>query len=238
MLNIEHISVSYGNKQVLQNISLQVVQQEIVLLLGANGSGKSSLLKSIYGLVPKSNGTNGGSPAVSFMQKNITNAYPAELLSKRLMYIPQKDNLFNELTVHENLEMAGAILTKATRKERIKSIYATFDGLRSMKSTLAMKMSGGERQLLAFAITYLHDPLLVILDEPFAGLNAVNIELVSNRIRSNNQRGMAFLIVEHKITESLPLAHRVLVLKEGKTLHEFKKEEGKFDVAAINTLFT
>jgi branched-chain amino acid transport system ATP-binding protein len=238
MLNIENISVTYGNRLILHDISLQISKEEIILLVGANGSGKSSLLKAIYGLVPKSVPFSGKQPAVWFNKENITNAYPSDLLKRQLMYISQKDNLFNDLTVHENLEMAGAVLDTVNRKKRIGDIYSMFGVLKKIKNNLAMKMSGGERKILAFAMTYLHEPELVMLDEPFAGLNANNIELLTNMIRSHNRKGMSFLIVEHKITESLPLAHRVLVLKEGRFLHEFKKEEEAFDVDAINKLFT
>jgi branched-chain amino acid transport system ATP-binding protein len=230
MLNVQNISASYGKRQVLYNISLKVEKGEIILLCGANGSGKSTFLKAIYCLIPKiESGTKESSGhSVWFNNEDITMAQPFDLLGKGLLSIPQKDSLFNDLTVHENLQIAaGSIPGSNNLKERIKDVYEMFPELKSSLKRYPMKMSGGEKQLLAFAMIYLHRPRMILLDEPFAGLNKDNIKIVSDKIGKLNKNGITFLIIEHKIDEALNIASRVVGLKEGKIIYDRLKADAK-----------
>ncbi|HEX8396060.1 MAG TPA: ATP-binding cassette domain-containing protein [Pyrinomonadaceae bacterium] len=219
MLKVEHISTGYGKKQVLFDVSFEVEQGEIVLLIGSNGSGKSTLLKAIYGLLPLWNNTN---PSVEkgslyFNNENITGLPTSELLKKGLLYIPQQNNLFADLTVKENLEMAG--LTISNRKileERIENALTTFPALIPLLKRTPTKLSGGERQLLTLAMATLHKPKMILIDEPFTGLSPQNIDFVRGNLKMLNEKeGISFLIVEHRLKESYIVAQKIVSLKLG-----------------------
>ena len=181
ILKVENLSTGYGKKQVLFNVSLEVNKGDIVLLAGSNGSGKSTLLKAIYGLLPQwDNGR------VVFDGEDITGKPTAELLKMGLLYIPQKNNLFEDLTVQENLEMAGLTLDKRLLKERVDSVLSLFTALSKNFDRVPMKLSGGERQLLTIAMSILHKPEMILFDEPFTGLSPQNIGIVSENIELLN----------------------------------------------------
>ncbi|HEX8198569.1 MAG TPA: ATP-binding cassette domain-containing protein [Pyrinomonadaceae bacterium] len=219
MLKVEHISTGYGKKQVLFDVSFEVEQGEIVLLIGSNGSGKSTLLKAIYGLLPLWNNTNSSveKGSVYFNNENITGLPTSRLLKKGLLYIPQQNNLFADLTVKENLEMAG--LTISNRKvleERIENAMTIFPALIPNLKRTPTKLSGGERQLLTLAMAILHKPKMILIDEPFAGLSQKNITFVSENLkRLNLEDGITFLMVEHQIKESYVIAQKIISLKLG-----------------------
>ncbi|HWQ89012.1 MAG TPA: ATP-binding cassette domain-containing protein, partial [Desulfitobacteriaceae bacterium] len=162
MLKLEKLSTGYGKKQVLFDISLTVSKGDIVLLAGSNGSGKSTLLKAIYGMLPQWE-----SGQILLDGENITGKPTAVLLKKGLLYIPQKNNLFEELTVKENLEMAGLTLNKKLLKQRIEDVLSVFRTLEPNLKRTPMTLSGGERQLLMLAMTTLHQPKMILVDEPF-----------------------------------------------------------------------
>jgi len=232
MLKLENISTGYGKKQVLYDVSLEVSLGEIVLLVGSNGSGKSTLLKTIYNLLPL---WNKGS--VSFDGEYITGLLPSNLLKKGLLYIQQKNNLFEELTVKENLEMAGLILPNKSRFERIESTLTMFPILSPHLKRTPMKLSGGERQLLALAMALLHNPKMIILDEPLSGLSQQNINLVTEYLtRINSQSNTTLLIVEHRVKECVKIANKIIGLKLGRVVCEL--ESGPtFDINKLNHLF-
>jgi branched-chain amino acid transport system ATP-binding protein len=174
ILTVENLSTGYGKKQVLFNVSLEVNKGDIVLLAGSNGSGKSTLLKAIYGMLPQwDNGR------VVFDGENITGKPTAALLKKGLLYIPQKNNLFEELTVKENLEMAGLTLDKKVLWRGIEEALSVFKTLEPNLKRTPMTLSGGERQLLTLAMATLHQPKMILVDEPFTGLSPQNIDFGS-----------------------------------------------------------
>lgn len=214
MLKIDNLSTGYGKKQVLFNVSLEVSKGDIVLLAGSNGSGKSTLLKAIYGMLPQ-----WGDGRVWFDGENITSKPTAVLLKKGLLYIPQKNNLFEELTVKENLEMAGLTLKKKLLKTRIDDVLSVFKTFVPNLNRTPMMLSGGERQLLTLAMASLHQPKMIIVDEPFTGLSPQNILFVAENLnRLNKINGITLLIVEHRIKECLGIANRVIGLKYGKVV--------------------
>ena len=139
MLKVENLSTGYGKKQILFDVSLEVKQGEIVLLAGSNGSGKSTLLKAIYGMLPMWD--NGG---ISFAGENILHKPTAALLKKGLLYIPQKNNLFEDLTVKENLEMAGLTLERRTLLQRMENTLSIFTDIIPNLHRTPLKLSGGE----------------------------------------------------------------------------------------------
>jgi len=216
MLKAENISTGYGKKQVLFDVSLEVKQGEIVLLAGSNGSGKSTLLKAIYGMLPQWN--NG---QIIFDGENITNKPTSDLLKKGMLYIPQKNNLFEDLTVKENLEMAGLTLDQKLLRQRIENAFSIFTVLVPHLHQTPMKLSGGERQLLTLAMATLHQPKMILVDEPLTGLSPQNITIVSENLKGLNLKsGITLLIVEHRVKECVRIANRVIGLRLGRILSE------------------
>jgi branched-chain amino acid transport system ATP-binding protein len=232
MLKVENISTGYGKKQVLFNVSLEVNAGEIVLLAGSNGSGKSTLLKAIYGLLPPWD-----SGQILFDGENITGQPTATLLKKGLLYIPQKNNLFEDLTVKENLEIAGLTLAPNRLKQCMENTLLIFPNLlRHLKRT-PQKLSGGERQLLTLAMAMLHQPKMILLDEPFTGLSPQNITLVVDNLRLlNTNFDTTLLMVEHRVKESLAVAHKVIGLKLGRIFNEITINQN-FSTNQLNEVF-
>ncbi|MFH1052133.1 MAG: ATP-binding cassette domain-containing protein [bacterium] len=212
MLKIKNISAGYGKKQVLFDVSFNVGLGEIVLLIGGNGAGKSTVLKAIYGLLKPYNGSK-----VFFDGKDITGSHSSNLIQRGLVYIPQKDNCFEELTVQENLEVAGLTLKdKKVLSERIDYVYQVLSLLSEFRQSTPFKMSGGERQLLALGMALLHQPKLILFDEPTAGLSPKNTGKILEKISELNNSKISFVIVEHKVKETIKLADKIIGLKYGK----------------------
>lgn len=232
MLIVENISTGYGKKQVLFDVSFEVKRSEIVLLAGSNGSGKSTLLKAICGVLPKWN--NG---QIIFDGENITGKPTAEVLKRGLLYIPQKNNLFEDLTVKENLEMAGLTIDLRILKHRIKNTLLIFNSLAPHLNRTPMKLSGGERQLLTLAMASLHQPKMILLDEPLTGLSGKNITFVLQSLsKLNEESGVTLVIVEHRIKEAIRITNRVLSLKLGRVFSE-SKVCSSFDINELNPVF-
>lgn len=192
MLEVKNISSGYGKKQVLFDISLDVKVGEVILLTGGNGSGKSTLLKCIYNLLSCWSGE------IFFEGEKINGLKPSDLIRKGIVYIPQKDFYFENLTVEENLQISGNSLTKNEIKERISEVYE-LTGLSKFRKRKPFDLSGGERKILAFGMGLIHKPRLLLFDEPFAGVDAQK-SLVLNRLFKEtviNPENMV-VIVEHK----------------------------------------
>lgn len=235
MLKLENVSTGYGKRQVLYDLSFEVKRGEIVLLIGANGSGKSTALKYIYGLIPQfKNGTG----KVTFQGEDITGIVPSELIKKGIVYIPQKNNVFDNLSVKDNLEVAGLALNeKKLFYKRYEEVLNLFPVLKPLLNRLPMKLSGGERQLLAFAMASLHKPKMILADEPFAGLAHRNIELLKKQITDiNKEFWTTFLIVEHRVKESYDVAGRILGLRIGKVILQ-EERTNHFDIEMVNKVF-
>ncbi|MCB9044467.1 MAG: ATP-binding cassette domain-containing protein [Chitinophagales bacterium] len=211
MLRVEKLNTGYDKKQVLFDNSFEISRGEIALLIGSNGSGKSTLLKAIYGI------TEVWSGKVYFKENEITNTQPSALLQKGICYVPQKNNVFEQLTVKENLEISGlALNNKKLFAERLELVLSKFNTLKEFWNRYPMKMSGGERQQLVLAMAMLHQPQLLLLDEPFTGLSPKAIQRISEQIQAIKQENNTTIImVEHRIKEALPLANRIIGLKVG-----------------------
>lgn len=198
MLSIQHLTTGYGKKQVLDNISFEVGNGNLVLLTGGNGSGKSTILKAIYGLLSPWKNNDGVTGRIIFDGKDITNIRTSDLLKLGVVYMPQKKNVFEEFTVEENLLTAASIYKKNEARKKISSVFADLPLLAKLKKRTPFSMSGGEKQLLAFGSILLHSPKLMLLDEPFAGMDATNTLYFLSKIIQLNKQGITFLIVEHK----------------------------------------
>lgn len=232
MLKVRNLSTGYGKKQVLFDVSFEVRKGEIVLLAGSNGSGKSTLIKAIYGMLPQWN-----IGQIHFNGENIIGKPASTLLKKGLLYIPQKNNLFEDLTVKENLEMAGLIIDQKLLKQHIEYALSIFTVLIPHLNKIPMKLSGGERQLLTLAMASIHEPKMILIDEPFNGLSPQNIAYIVENLKNLNENSeMTLLIVEHRIKECLRIANRVIGLKLGKLFSEMEVNP-TFNITELNLVF-
>ncbi len=192
MLEIKNVSSGYGKKQILFDVSLKVNAGEVVLLTGGNGSGKSTLLKCIYNLLPLWSGS------IEFEGQNTGSKKPSDLIHKGIIYIPQKNFYFENLTVFENLQISGNMLPKNVLRDRILEVFE-LTGLAKLKKRKPFDLSGGERKILAFGMGLIHKPKLLLFDEPFAGVDAKNnivlLRLFKETIIKPNN---GVIIVEHR----------------------------------------
>ncbi len=212
LLKIENMNAGYGKKQVLFDVSLEVNSGELVLLTGGNGSGKSTLLKSIYGLLNDGSFKKG---KVTFAGKDIASTPSYSLIKEGLVYVPQKNNTFENLTVKETLEVAANILPNAIKKDRIKEVFGYLPQLAALESRTPFSMSGGEKQILALGMALLHKPKMILLDEPGTGLSSVSFKRKIEILTTLNINGITFLIVEHRTREFEGLVDRAYHLTLG-----------------------
>ncbi|MCD4747682.1 MAG: ATP-binding cassette domain-containing protein [Bacteroidales bacterium] len=195
MLKAENLSSGYGKKQVLYDVSLQVNKGEVVLLTGGNGSGKSTLLKCIYNLLPCWTGE------IFFEGKKINGLKPSDLIKRGIVYIPQKDFCFENLTVDENLRISGNTISESILKQRIQKVYE-LTGLSKFEKRKPHALSGGEKKLLAFGMGLVHQPSLILFDEPFAGVDSNTSNQILTIFNQNIIReDVLIIIVEHKDIE-------------------------------------
>jgi branched-chain amino acid transport system ATP-binding protein len=205
MLEVKNISSGYGKKQVLFDVSFTVGDNEVVLLTGGNGSGKSTVLKCIYGLLPlwlnKNSTSSLGNPkgSIIFNGADLARIPTSEMVKHGIVYIPQKNNYFESLTVEENLDVSGSIYPKKICEQRKQEIYK-LPYLYEYRKRTPFNLSGGERGLLALSIGLMHKPKLILFDEPFAGLDKVNANIIFDEIRNLKQNLIGMLIVEHKMS--------------------------------------
>jgi ABC-type multidrug transport system ATPase subunit len=209
MLDVKNISSGYGKKQVLYDVSLKVEPGEVVLLTGGNGSGKSTLLKCIYNLLPLWTGN------IEFEGRNTKDKKPSDLIHNGIIYIPQKDFYFENLTVLENLQISGNMFQKQQLTERIDEALE-LTGLSKLKKRKPFDLSGGERKILAFGMGLIHKPKLLLFDEPFAGVDTKNsntlLRLFQETIITS---GNGVIIVEHK-DDAKKLFTRKIMMELGK----------------------
>ena len=208
LLEASDVVAGYGETEILHGVSITVNEGEMVTIIGPNGCGKSTLMKSIVGLVRVRDGS------VTFRGKDISSAPPEEVVRTGLCYVPQTNNVFASLSILENLEM-GAFIRRDDYRGRIEEMFQIFPDLALQPGRKAGGLSGGQRQMLAIARALMLDPVLLLLDEPSAGLSPVMMGLVFERIRDINRNGVAVLLVEQNARESLRMSQRGYVLVAG-----------------------
>jgi branched-chain amino acid transport system ATP-binding protein len=211
MLKVTNLETGYGNKQIINGVSLEVNQGEIVALVGHNGAGKSTILKAIFGLLPVWKGT------VEYNGKVVHNRRPAVNVKEGLSFLLQGNRVFTELTVQENLEIGGYLIKGRERlKVRMEEIFDLFPRLRERRQQNAGTLSGGEQQMLALANTLMLQPKLLLMDEPSLGLAPQSLRAMFEMIQRINQPlGTTLLIVEQKVRQVLEIADRAYILKLG-----------------------
>jgi len=221
MLKVINLETGYGNKQIINGVSLEVNQGEIVALVGHNGAGKSTILKAIFGLLPVWKGK------VEFDGKTIQNRRPATNVKEGISFLLQGSRVFTELTVQENLEIGGYLLkTREKLKARMEEIFELFPRLRERRQQNAGTLSGGEQQMLAVANALMLQPRLLLMDEPSLGLAPQSLRAMFEMIQRINQTlGTTLLIVEQKVRQVMEIADRAYVLKLGQVSDSGQPQE-------------
>ena len=199
---------------IVRGIDFAINTGELVVVLGPNGAGKSTLVKAIAGLVPIHSGT------VRLGDRDVTAVPAHEKVRQGLAFVPQTENIFTTLSIHENLLVAANMLPKAARGQRIAALYAMFPDLAARPSLKAGQLSGGQRQMLAVARALIVAPSVLILDEPSAGLSPKVATEVFRTLKAINQTGVTILLVEQNVKAALAIAHRGVILVDGKLRHE------------------
>ena len=211
MLKLTQVDTHYGRLHILRQVSLNVDRGEIVCLVGANGAGKTTMLRTISGFVTPTSGT------VEFEGRPINRVKPDAVVKLGISQVPEAREIFPLMTVLENLEM-GAYTRKDARgvESDIAEIYGLFPILKTRMRQLAGTLSGGEQQMLAIGRGLMARPKLLLLDEPSLGLAPMIVEAIGEIIREINSRGVTVLLVEQNVNVALHLAHRGYVLEIGK----------------------
>ncbi|TMD97984.1 MAG: ABC transporter ATP-binding protein [Chloroflexi bacterium] len=211
-LRAEAVTSGYGGVPVIRDISIAVGPSEIVAVIGPNGAGKSTLLKSLVGILHVTGGR------VMLGSDDVTNRPPEELARRGVGYVPQVNDIFEPLTVLENLEMGGYLLTPRKIRERVADVAAVFPALPPMLKRRADKLSGGERKMLAIARVLMLDPRVLILDEPTANLSPKLADtLLKEHVKRLAAVGKAVLMVEQRARAALEVAGWTAVLVSGET---------------------
>ena len=210
MLKVDHMNVYYGNIHAVKDISFVVDSGSIVTLIGANGAGKSSILKTISGLMR----SKGGS--IVFDGKEINNTPPHAIVKQGLSHVPEGRRVFLQQSVQENLEMGHYTQPKSTLKERLEEVYTKFPRLKERRKQLAGTLSGGEQQMLAMGRALMVMPKLLMLDEPSMGLAPLLVEQIFEIIVLLNKKGITILLVEQNARMALNIANKGYVLETGK----------------------
>lgn len=213
MLKVENLSVHYGVIEAVKNVSFEVNEGEVVTLIGANGAGKTSILRTISGLVRPSSGT------ISFLGNEIQKVPARKIVADGLSQVPEGRHVFAGLTVMENLEM-GAFLrnNREENQANLKKIFARFPRLEERKNQDAATLSGGEQQMLAMGRALMSQPKLLLLDEPSMGLAPIFIQEIFDIIQEIQKQGTTVLLIEQNANKALAIADRGYVLETGKVV--------------------
>jgi branched-chain amino acid transport system ATP-binding protein len=210
ILQVENINVSYGAIQAVRDVSFEVGEGEIVTLIGANGAGKSTILKTVSGLLRSDGGR------ISFFDEDISSAETYKLTQKGLVHVPEGRRIFQQLIVEENLELGGYVRTRDENKSSLRRVYEKFPRVKERKRQIAGTLSGGEQQMLALGRSMMSLPRLVMMDEPSMGLAPVLVRQIFDIIRELNEAGATILLVEQNARMALSVAHRGYVLETGR----------------------
>ncbi len=218
LLEVEGLDVRYGRNHAIRSLDLQLAQGEIVTVLGANGAGKSSLLKAVQGTVKPAAGS------VRLSGETVTGWSSPKRVRAGLTLVPEGRQIFVSLTVHENLQM-GAYTRSDGFEREIEEIYDRFPNLAARRDMMASVLSGGEQQMLAISRALLAKPRIMMLDEPSLGLSPILVQSLFELIEDLNRDGLTILLVEQNTHMALQTAHRGYVLELGATVLSGTAEE-------------
>jgi len=210
ILRLEGIHTYYGLVHMLQGVSLEIERGEVLALLGRNGAGKTTVLKSILGLVPPRAGQ------VIYKDADITGLAPHLVARRGIAYVPAHRGIFSTLSAVENLE----IVRRRSGTGTVDDVFARFPRLAELRSRLGRHLSGGEQQMLAIGRALMTSPSLILLDEPSQGLDPLVLETIIDMLRGLKREGLAMLLVEQNVDTALALADRVVILDQGAKVFE------------------
>lgn len=224
MLKVDNLNVYYGAIHAIKDVSFEVKEGEIVTLIGANGAGKSTILKTVSGLLH----SKGGS--IEFMGEQIGGIPPHKVVAKGLAQVPEGRRVFTQMTVEENLEMGGYIQPGNQIEAGLQDVYKRFPRLQERRRQTAGTLSGGEQQMVAIARGMMCGPKLLMLDEPSLGLMPKLVEEVFSFVQRINKLGTTIVIVEQNVNETLKFADYAYIVSEGEiALHGTPQELMKDD---------
>ncbi|MBR3816311.1 MAG: ABC transporter ATP-binding protein [Clostridia bacterium] len=211
MLDIKNLCVNYGAVRIIDDVSMTVGDGEIVALIGANGTGKTTLVRAIS----KLNGTDSGK--IFFRGEDITDASADKVVEAGIIQVPEGRKLFAQMSVRENLEMgAFAKRARGKEKENLEYVYTVFPELKSMEKMACGNLSGGQQQMVAIGRSIMACPELLILDEPSIGLSPITTQHMFEAIRLINKNGISVLITEQNVHDVLKMANRAYVMQQGR----------------------
>ena len=213
MLEIRGLQFAYGDLQVLWGVDLEVRQGEIVTVVGANGAGKSTILRNCSRLVKPLSGT------LTFQGEDLARLQSHEVVARGLVQVPEARRIFPEMTVVENLRMGSYLpATRPDRARNMERVFALFPRLAERRTQLGGTMSGGEQQMLAIGRGLMANPRLLVLDEPSLGLSPLFVRNIFDIIQQINSQGTTILLVEQNVYQSLRISHRAYVLETGRVV--------------------
>lgn len=220
LLSVENITVSYGDVQIINGLSLTVKEGEVVSIIGGNGAGKSTLLKTISGLLQPTSGI------ISFKGEQIQTYPPERIVERGIIHVPEGRRLFSLMSVADNLEI-GAYTKKAhaVRDKTLRKVYDLLPRLRERQDQMAMTLSGGEQQMVAIGRGLMALPGLLMLDEPSLGLAPILVKSIFETLRVIADTGTTVLLVEQDVNHSLRLSDRGYVLEHGRVALEGPAKE-------------
>ena len=210
MLKVDNINVYYGNIHAIKDVSFEVNDGEIVTLIGTNGAGKSTILKTISGLLRSKTGD------VTFGGHSIKATAPHKIVAEGVAQVPEGRRVFSRMTVEENLEMGAFTQSNSSIADALDNVYKRFPRLLERRRQVAGTLSGGEQQMLAMGRALMSHPKLMMLDEPSMGLAPILVEQIFDIIKELNETGTTILLVEQNALMALSVANRGYVLETGK----------------------
>ena len=220
MIRLDKIDVYYGKSQALHEISISVDPGEIVALIGANGAGKTTVLKAISGLIPWSGGD------ITIKEQSLRGIKAEQTAMLGIAHVPERGGIFGKMTVLENLELGAAVNSKGSdREKRFKKVFDLFPILKERTAQMGSQLSGGERQILAIGRAMMTDPQLYLLDEPTLGMSPVMVRQVASIIEEVRDQGGTILLVEQNARMALKVSQRAYVLEIGRITREGPSEE-------------
>ncbi len=213
VLEVSALEGGYGSVQIIYGIDIHVDEGEFVTIIGPNGCGKSTFIKTIFGIATYYSGS------ILYRGMDVSGLRTDQLVNHGIAYVPQVDNVFPSLSVLENLQMGGNSLSQGVLAERMERSLEMFPDLRNREYDLAASLSGGERQMLAISRALISDPKFLLLDEPTAALSPLYQQQIIESIDSLRDRGITILIVEQNARLSLARSDRGYIISNGKVVH-------------------